>query len=138
MLCDDAQLLLYFYALTKLFPDYETIFVTIFFVQDGGPFVIPFVRSDVERFLKKLRKRFETIRNTMVPRRIIGDASKKWKCTRLCDFHKNKQPGTDLTLCEYLHREVVTLGIDRVVQKHGVPGAWKRYGDGGGQANRDT
>lgn len=136
-LCRDPQLLLYFYALKKLYPQYENIFVTIFFCQDGGPFSICFDDAHIKMFLEMLRRRFEAIKNTQKPQRIINNGSKKWKCKSLCSFGKDKQPGTDITQCEYIHQELLTLGLDRVVQKHGKAGAFKAYGDGGGQSNRE-
>jgi hypothetical protein len=134
---EDTQLLLYFYALNRLYPDADTIFVTIFFVQDGGPYTVAFEKRHLKKALAKLKRKFEEIKNTVVPRRILNDQSKRWKCERLCHFHANAHPDSGDTLCEHIHREVVSLGTDRVVAKYGKPGAFSSYGSGGGQTNRE-
>lgn len=136
---DDFQLLLYFYALTRLYPDVRYIFITIFYVRAGEPFTIPFDRLyDVPRALEMMRKRFEEIKHNYWPKRIIGDAEHNWKCFRLCHFHKTKQEGTDLSICKFMHQQIQQLGMDRVTAKYGKPGVWAKYADGGGQSNRET
>lgn len=136
---DDFQLLLYHYALSRLYPDVKYFIVTIFYVKDGGPFTIAYSRKyDVPKALEKLRERFETIRNSQWPKRIIGDEKHNWKCFRLCHFFKNKFEGTDDTICKHIHREIQQLGLERVTAKHGKPQAWHKYQDGGGQSNRET
>ena len=135
-MCDDPQLLLYYYALSELYPDEQTIFVTIFFCQDGGPFTIVFEKKHRERALAKLRRRFEAIKHSQLPGRILGDASKRWKCERLCHFYKDKREDGQ-SQCDYLYQELVSLGMDRATAKHGRPGAAFQYGSGGGQSNRE-
>lgn len=140
-LLQDPQLLLYYYALCRLYPDVPYIFPTIFFIKDGGPFTLPFDRAtDTPRALEMLRKRFEEIRETEKPSRIISDDAHNWRCFRLCDFFKKTAiiDGVDTgrRQCEYYHSEVQQLGLEKVMAKHGVPGAWHRYSDGGGQSNR--
>ncbi|MAJ03272.1 MAG: hypothetical protein CMH03_00685, partial [Marinovum sp.] len=50
-LTTDAQLLLYNYAISKLYPDYKQAIMTIFFVKDGGPFSMCFDKEDQDKFL---------------------------------------------------------------------------------------
>ena len=54
-LSKDPQLLLYYYAISKLFPQYEQAIMSIFYIRDGGPFSLCFDESDQEYFLDKLK-----------------------------------------------------------------------------------
>ena len=38
----DPQLMIYFYAAKKLYPEIKNCIVTIFFINDGGPFSVSF------------------------------------------------------------------------------------------------
>lgn len=131
-LCDDPQLRLYHYALSRLYPDVEQIIITIFFVRDGGPSSICFQPSDVKRTLEMVKRRFDVIRTTTRPR-----LTKTWKCDRLCHYGKNNWPGTEKTICEHIHRETLQLGMDKVFAKYGNLDAVRSYGEGGGQSNRE-
>ena len=139
---DDPQLRLYHYALTRLYPQYKYIIMNIVFIQDGGPFAIPFGPDDLKKTEKMLKERFETIRGCHRPPRIIKDKKHSWKCKRLCHYGKTNhfdEQGNDTgrTVCEHIHTEILTLGMDRVVAKYGDKNAFSSYGDGGGQSNRD-
>ena len=136
-MCHDPQLLLYYYALTRLYPEYKTIFVTIFFIADGGPYTVAFDRSHVAEALWMLRRKFEDMKNTQKPKLIIYDKAKAWKCRSFCYHGRNNWPGTDKTICKFVEQEVVQLGVERTIAKHGKPGAAFKYGSGGGKENRE-
>ena len=85
---EDAQLLLYNYAISKMYPDYKQAIMTIFYVKDGGPFSMCFDSKDQKNFLEMLRVRFEEIKKNNVPQLLSQDRS-HWKCTKLCHFYKN-------------------------------------------------
>jgi hypothetical protein len=138
-LYEDPQLLLYFYALSRLYPQYRTTLVTIFFAQVRMPFTIPFNREvDVPRALDMLRKRFELIRHDNKPARIMDDPAKRWKCGSFCYFGRNKYKESSDSICNVVHKDVVKLGLERAMVKHGRFNAYKNYGSGGGQSNRET
>lgn len=129
----DPQLLLYFYALTELYPDIPNFLVSIVYTQAGGPFTMPYQREvDRKRALQMLEDRFTEIKNCYVPK-----LKKSWKCNRLCHFGKTKYKESDLTICEHFASEVRNKGMDRVVAEHGDIKSITSYGDGGGQSNRE-
>jgi hypothetical protein len=114
-LLDDPQLLLYNYAISHLFPEYEQSIMTIFYIKDGGPFSLCFDGSDKKLFLDKLRTRFSQIKNNINPR-MISPQQKHWKCTKLCDYAKNNWPGTDTNMCRYIHEKIQDEGIDKATE----------------------
>jgi ATP-dependent helicase/DNAse subunit B len=120
-LMDDAQLLLYNYAITKVFPDYKQSIMTIFFIRDGGPFSMCFDKADQEKFLKKLENRFYEIQNNENPKPLSPNRS-DFRCTRLCYFHKNNWPGTNQTMCRYVENKIKTEGYDKTVEDCTKPG----------------
>lgn len=135
----DPQLLLYFLALTRLFPDYKYILVTIFYSRERAPWTIPFERDKHTKLaLEIIRETFEAIRNTGRPKRIWDNPKKRYAtCTSFCHFGTTNHPDTGRPLCEFYHRELQELGLERAMKKHSKAGAHSRYGSGGGQENRD-
>jgi hypothetical protein len=113
-LCSDPQLLLYNYAISKLFPDYEQAIMSIFFIKDGGPFSMCFDRSDHDRFLNMLKARFQEIQKNNQPTPISTDRS-SWKCTKLCHFCKNNWPETKQNMCIYIEEYLKKNGMDKTI-----------------------
>lgn len=134
---EDPQMRLYHYALSRLYPKLDMIFITVFFTRDGGPFSLCYHKGDLAKTEEMLRQKFNEIRSCARPKLIIGDSSQNWRCFRLCNYYKQKQEGTDKTVCQYMRDEVVQLGVDKVLAKHGRGQAYMRYGHGGGSSNRD-
>jgi ATP-dependent helicase/DNAse subunit B len=120
-LCSDPQLLLYNYAISKLFPNYEQSIMTIFFIKDGGPFSMCFDKSDQVNFLEMLRKRFEDIQHNDTPRPISQNRD-NWKCTKLCHFCKNNWQDTDQNMCMYIENHLKKHGMDETIKKCSRPG----------------
>ena len=57
-----------------------------------------------------LKDTYESIKANNEPRPL----SKKrdhWKCTKLCHFYKNKWPGTNKTMCQYVEGELKGTGM---------------------------
>ena len=115
-LLEDPQLLLYNYAISKLFPEYEQAIMSIFYIRDGGPFSMCFDESDQKKFLEMLGKRFKQIQRNDYPQP-ISHSRKSFKCTKLCHFYKNKWPGTDQTMCHYVEDHLKALGEQETMEK---------------------
>jgi ATP-dependent helicase/DNAse subunit B len=127
-LAKDPQLMLYHYAVKKLYPDVEDCLITIYFINDGGPFTLAFTKNDIVQTENMLRKKFEQIKATHIPR-----LNKTWKCTKLCHHGKTTFAGTSiqpiideqdgcLTKCEQVKRELGKKGMDRVTKEYLAPG----------------
>lgn len=128
-LMKDPQLLMYYYAVTKLYPDVTDIDFTIVFIKDGGPFCLYFGPKHLEFAEEMLRVKFEEIRETQRP-----SLSKSWKCKKFCYFGKTmSERDPTKTLCEFYEGEVRRKGADAATFEFGVPGAFASYGDGGGR-----
>lgn len=120
-LSSDPQLLLYNYAISKLFPDYEQSIMSIFFVKDGGPFSMCFDKSDETKFLKMLKNRFQNIQNNNKPRP-ISENRENWKCTKLCHYCKHNWPGTDENMCIYIENTLKDKGMEQTIKECSKPG----------------
>ena len=140
-LCSDSQLRMYYYAARRLFPDIKQIIVTIFYINDGGAISMCFDESDLDKTEDMLKKRFNLIRNTFRPKRIYPD----WKCTKLCYFGQHdleenkitKEEYKEKSICSKISKELLTLGMDRVIVKR-AKSSFDDYGNGGGSSNRDV
>lgn len=115
-LCIDPQLLLYNYATSKLFPDYNQAIMSIFFIKDGGPFSMCFDKNDQKNFLEMLENRFKQIKRNDFPKPISSDRS-NFKCTKLCHFYKNNWPGTNTPICNHVENQLKAFGYDDTVEK---------------------
>ena len=61
-LAKDKQLLLYYYALKNLYPDYS-FYVSIYYINDGGIFDLVFDEQDYLKAEEILKQKFEEIRD---------------------------------------------------------------------------
>lgn len=131
----DEQLLLYYYAIRRLYPDEPAVEMTIFYTKSGGPFTLYYDDESFAAAKRMIQRRFEEITRTGLPSRVADDRSIprfKKPCT-FCHYAKAKWPGKRESICDYLHGEAVQLGVDRVTKKYGRPNVWGTYGSGGGQ-----
>lgn len=120
-LCSDPQLLLYNYAVSKLFPEYKQSIMSIFFIKDGGPFSMCFDESDEKKFLNMLKKRFQEIQQNNTPRP-ISETREHWKCAKLCHYCKNNWPGTNQNMCIYIENSLKSKGMDETIEECSRPG----------------
>lgn len=132
---NDPQLRMYHYAVSNLYPDIDHIIFTINFINDGGAFSVCYDDSDLPKTEEMIRKKFETIKNTQVPK-----LNKTWKCTKLCHFGKTTfenshilpiieyrdnqlcNKDTFMTKCEQIKHDIELKGIKNVVDNYTMPG----------------
>ena len=128
---NDPQLRIYHYAVSSLYPEYDHIICTIYFINDGGPFSICYDKSDLPQTENMLRKKFETIKQTQVPK-----LSKSWKCTKLCHFGKTTFENSHvlpileyrdgqvcskdsyMTKCEQIKHDIEVKGVNNVIDEY--------------------
>lgn len=131
----DPQLKIYHYALSKLYPEYDHIIMSINFINDGGAFSMCFDKSDLSSTEDLIRKKFEEIKKCKKPR-----LNKTWKCNKLCHFGKTTfenshilpileyrdnqicQQGNYMTKCEQIKHEIELKGMKAVVDEYTSPG----------------
>ena len=131
----DPQLRIYHYAATKLYPEAKQIIITIYFINDGGPFTICFPRSEIEKTKKMVQEKFEQIKATRIPR-----LKRSWKCGKICPQGMSTFEGTNIhpmvetrhgqvtqygeymTKCEQIRYEIQSKGIKKVTEEYTSPG----------------
>ena len=127
---EDPQFLLYTYAARRIYPQAKVILLTVFYCRDGGPFTLPFSEADDEKIEWLMRREFNTIKNTTIPK-----LSKGWYC-KVCPFGTNYSNEGE-TLCEYYEKKVRKDGIDKIFVELGSIKKINDYGDGGGKRSID-
>jgi hypothetical protein len=121
---NDPQLRIYHYAASVLYPDVDNIMVTIYFINDGGPFSLCFSKDDIPETKRIIKEKFEKIKSTRIPR-----LNKSWKCTKLCHQGKSTFEGTHIkpmlnrygevmTKCQQVQQAIELKGIDSVSQDY--------------------
>lgn len=130
-LMKDTQLLLYYYAIGRLYPKYQHRIMTIFFCRDGGPFTLAYDDEDMAGFMDYLKNIFQEISMNQNPKPRSRDRS-DFRCTKLCHYYKNNWPGTDQTICHYTEEKLHTIGMNETVKQMTRPGfAINMYKDPG-------
>lgn len=109
----DFQLMLYHYVVKKLFPKVKTVFVTIFFVRDGGPFTLCFDDLTVEHTEAILQQKFEEIKAAKTTKKITPE---DFRCTKLCDFYKQGSPIAGKNYCQYVYDMIREVGIEKTTE----------------------
>ncbi len=94
----DPQLRIYHYAATKMWPDVKNIMVTIYYINDGGPFTLCFGPDDLVATEKMLKKKFDVIKADKNPKLNIS-----WKCRKFCHQGKSTFEGTDIIPLKMKH-----------------------------------
>lgn len=112
----DPQLLLYYYSLKREFPMYPHLGMTLFYLK-GGPCAVQFGREEYDRARDLIKTNFLKIKNVARPAWIFEDDSKNRQCT-YCAFNKTFDKTTGKSLCKKYRDEVVTLGMNKVVDKY--------------------
>jgi hypothetical protein len=120
-LMKDTQLLLYHYAVSKMYPKYRNSIMTIFFCRDGGPFSLAFDKEDDDKFLLYLKDMFKEIVLNQNPKPISKDRG-SFKCQKLCHYYKTTWPDTDKTMCHYIDNQLQTIGMAETVKNFSKPG----------------
>lgn len=123
---EDTQLRLYHYAACMLYPEIETILVTIFFINYDKPFTFAFDRDELPHTEQILKKYYKRMINLQRPK-----LNKSWKCKSFCYFGKTLQAGTDKTICEFFRDKVYQIGIDKTIESFANKEKLGQYSGGG-------
>lgn len=118
-LLEDTQLMLYYYAARKSFPEYDSIMFTIFFLRDGGPFTLPFDDDIIPEIEKRIKKTFLDIKNCKKPK-MLDRLHKDFRCNKLCGFYKDKIG--DSCVCDYNAAEIDVYGIEKAAFRNRAKG----------------
>lgn len=125
---NDPQFLIYYYAARLLYPEYDCIMITIYWITSGGPYTIYYDHEDISKIEKLLQEKFERIRDLQQPKLNIT-----WKCKKLCHFGKTMYDEKN-TLCEHYRKEFLKKSIPTVLgEVTSDYGHLTTYGDGGGR-----
>lgn len=115
-LTNDFQLMLYYYAAKRLYPEAKQIIVSIMFVRDGGPYTICMDENTIRQVEDRLCDRFQEIAACQLP--AMQDATQRdFRCTRICDYYKMVAPNGD-NMCKFIHEQIQKRGLDEVTNKY--------------------
>ncbi len=132
----DPQLLMYHYAVSQLYPQFENVMVTIYYLADGGPFTLCYSPEHLGQTEEMLKKKFIKIKTTQIPH-----LSKTWKCTKMCPFSKTSFPspliefrngqftpvGQPMSMCQQAEYMIKQKGIDWVEDNYKEKGHQLNY-----------
>ena len=136
-LMHDHQMLLYYYALRRLYPN-DVVLMTIHYLRADGPTTLPYGDEQYEEAYRLLKSMFLKIKASGPKHRVMEDPVKARSiCKSFCHYGKSYQPGTDKTICDYMWGQLQELGTEKLTEKFGKPNLSKIYSAGGGQSQRN-
>jgi hypothetical protein len=126
----DFQLNLYYYALSKLYPNIKQFIVTIYFIQFGCPYTMVFDQSNIIKTEEMIKQTMQEINQCKQPKLL-----KTWFCSRVCGFGKNPHPsgkmntktGKTYTICEYINKRIQQNGIQTTTEEERAEGFTPDY-----------
>ena len=131
----DKQLLLYSYAINRLF-NVTDFSIIIYFLQAGGPYEIPFDKTTLKTAYSMIKDFFWKISQNTKP--FLAKNSPNFFDKRKCNWcHFNKvdpKISKNKTVCEYYDDGIVNLGMAKVIERHGDVNKIFSYGSGGGRS----
>lgn len=121
---DEIQFLLYYYASAAMYPEYDSILFTVFFVKDGGPFTFLYNRDMLPSIENRIKKYFLDIKKVQVPSLSIG------KQCSFCPYSKISVALGD-SPCAFYHEQTLKKGLYQVINEYGKPAILTSYTGGG-------
>jgi len=111
----DVQVRLYHYVLSALYPEIDTIAITIFYLATKQPFTIALCKTDLPDTLDMIKKAFNNIRNTKRPM-LKGSGGSRF-CRYICWFGKNQhKKAVNQTICKKCFKDMLKDGPERVIE----------------------
>lgn len=104
----DVQPRLYHLAATQMYPQYPNVLVTFYYINDGGPFTLPFTADDLVPTLSSVWKFFDTVRRDQQFAR-----NRSWKCSKFCYYGRTG-------LCDNVWADLHAYGQEYVESKYQV------------------
>ena len=130
---NDIQLLLYLIALKETFPTKDFV-LSLLWVNAGGMFSVPADQDMLDRAWEMLEVEFKKISDNYSPKQ-LDPYHRDYRCKYLCEFSKKPYRDTNLSVCQYFHKEIKRDGIMKVVNKNVDLKTFGKYGSGGGRAS---
>jgi hypothetical protein len=127
----DNQLLIYYYALRRIYSKFPHLWMTLFYLKkEGGSLPCCFGPEEYKRAEAMIKRVFAETVACKVPAWIYYDANLNSNC-RFCDYNKETHPVSNKTLCKHYRDEVIKLGMDKVVNQHVDLSKFGQYTGGG-------
>lgn len=111
---EDKQLMLYYFALSKLVP--HDVLMTIFYIRDGGPFTMCFDEKTIAKITNILKDTFHDVKKNQEP--LLRDFYQKDRNCSWCTYFKNRFDGDKLNICSRVRDDIRSHGMDYVVKTH--------------------
>lgn len=128
---NDEQLLLYYYALRKLYPDKQVI-MTIYYIVGEGPITLNYGDEHITKAEEMIEKNFKDMLKNKMPARMMDKVGPNKQPCSFCSFKKNIIPKTGENSCDYYWEELQQLGVDKMMKKYNNEESLTTYSGGGG------
>lgn len=104
-LINDLQPRLYHLAVRELYPNYDNIIVTFYYINEGGPISFSFNELDELETINRIRSFFEEVK-----KRKLVTRNRCWKC-KMCSFNKGN-------FCDIIWSDFKMFGLDYLEKEY--------------------
>lgn len=112
----DIQLRVYDLATNIIYKKYKYRILTIFFTRDGGPFSVSFSEEDLKNTVDVLRRKFNEVLNTKMPKRLRDDRTRykeNFKCRFICMAGEKFKDKDGNLLCDKYYSILKNEGMEK-------------------------
>ena len=81
---------------------------------------------------ERLEQHYNDVRACDLPEMCSPDQS-SFKCQKLCNYFKERIPGTNTNTCRHIHNEIKAIGIDAATAKYKNPDFESSYYEAPGE-----
>lgn len=112
----DPQLLIYFYALSKLYSN-KNIIITIYYIRSKGGFTLCFTEADVDLIKDMLHQQFDRIKKCTSP--CLKEGGNSRFCRYICPYGKTKSKYEPyLSECQFFNKEIRLVGMENIIRRY--------------------
>jgi hypothetical protein len=125
----DHQLMFYFYALKRLYPDKEFI-MTLYFVNAGGIYSVTGDQKMYDNAEKMIKKTFREISGIKYPT-LLDQSRSDFRCKYCCEYSKPAEFSEGKSVCQFIHEKIKQNGLETTVAQYADLKKMGNYSGGG-------
>jgi hypothetical protein len=130
-LSKDHQLLFYLYALKQIYPDKHFI-MSLYFINDGGIYSVVGDDKMFDKAKNMIKENYQKITTCKAPT-VLDKYRGDFRCKYCCAYSKPASFTGDLSVCEFMQKEIKKEGMKKTIDKYADMGKFNYYGSGGGR-----
>jgi len=127
----DHQLLFYYYALKKLYPD-KSFIMSLYFINAGGIFSVPGNEEMLKDAESMIKSTFREITKVKYPT-LLDATNRDFRCKHCCAYSKPGPETGGKSVCAFYHEKIKEDGLLKTIETYADLSKLNAYGVGAGK-----